>query len=122
MDGFQDGPKPTILSSVNFNGVTYEPGMERALAASGLPLADFRRLADADVIIGFEGVLPKAGSAFAGPGPEEEAEEIELPPVSKLAEFLQGYDSADEVRQIKDLDTRKSAQDLYDARIAELEG
>lgn len=121
MDEFDNAPRPTIISSISFNGVNYVAGMERDLAHSELPVADFKRLTAIGVIAGFEKHIARLESGEAATA-EETEEEIELPPISKLAEFLEGYDDVDEIRSIQEQDKRKSAQEVYEARIAELEG
>lgn len=121
MDDFSTAPRPTIITGVSYNGVNYVTGMEKALSESGLPMDDFKRLTEVGVLAGFEGWMAKMAS---GEKIEEEvvAEEITLPTVSDLAEFLEGYNDIDEIRSIQAQDHRKSAQEVYEARIAELEG
>ena len=76
-------------------------------------------LAIAQAITDPKGVIdahtPKA------PAGTEPVEETELPNVSDLQEHLASITSIDEVKALQAQDDRKTAQPLYDARIAELE-
>lgn len=54
--------------------------------------------------------------------PAVDPDEIELPIVAELAEFLQGFDDPQLIRALQERDSRKTAQRHYDARVEELTG
>lgn len=54
--------------------------------------------------------------------PSVEPDEIELPIVAELADFLQGFDDPELIRALQERDSRKTAQRHYDARVEELTG
>jgi len=50
------------------------------------------------------------------------AESVELPTLDKLERKLKRITDSDEVKAMQAADDRKGAQELYEARLAELEG
>lgn len=59
---------------------------------------------------------PEAGASAV------DVDDIELPTVKELADFLAEIDDVETVRALQERDERKTAQSHYDARIAELSG
>lgn len=131
-DEFDTSARPTLIASVLYGTRRYLPGDEKDFArdfgAQGMAaVPDMIRLTELGVISGFERVVARleAGqSPFeeekASAAPDSSVEQITLPSVSKLAEFLQSYTDADTVRQIAAQDVRATAAPIYEARIAEL--
>jgi len=52
----------------------------------------------------------------------ESSDEIELPTLDKLERKLKRMKDAEEIRTMQSADDRKGAQELYEARLAELSG
>jgi hypothetical protein len=72
-----------------------------------------------------DGVLSRAGALPTGSG--EAASEVidddeELPTLADMPQYLASINNVDQVKALQAKDDRKGAQDLYDARIAELGG
>ena len=87
---------------VDFNGRKYVPGEEDELAAV-LPKRDVDVFVERGILTG----------DWSGAG--------ELPPVKDLARFLSGIETVEDVRALQSRDNRKSAAEIYDERIAEIE-
>nr|NIP56715.1 50S ribosomal protein L4 [Gemmatimonadota bacterium]NIP77789.1 50S ribosomal protein L4 [Gemmatimonadota bacterium]NIR77092.1 50S ribosomal protein L4 [Gemmatimonadota bacterium]NIU29444.1 50S ribosomal protein L4 [Gemmatimonadota bacterium]NIV59858.1 50S ribosomal protein L4 [Gemmatimonadota bacterium] len=64
---------------------------------------------------------PKAEKKKAAE-PSVDLDEIELPIVAELADFLQDFDDPELIRALQERDSRKTAQRHYDARVEELTG
>jgi len=72
-----------------------------------------------------EAAAAEAEGAAAGESEGEtpiDPDEIELPTVARLADFLSDFDDVALIRALQDRDERKTAQTHYDARIEELTG
>lgn len=66
------------------------------------------------------GVKASKGQGTSGQTPDPDEDET-LPPIKDLAEHVSGLKTVEEVQALAKRDDRKSAEKIYDARIAELE-
>lgn len=76
----------------------------------------------AQAIVDPKGTLERKNAAVKAEGPGKSTEPDDaLPPIKDLADHVSGLKTVEEVQALAKRDDRKSAEKIYDARIAELE-
>ena len=114
-DQAREGKREARRASLNARrrGVTLEAEAEVAPKAEKAPKAETAPKAE------------KAPEAELAPEAAEGAvsiDDIKLPKVGDLADFLNGFDNAADVAALQERDGRKTARVYYEARLAELTG
>lgn len=94
------------------DGKVYVEGDEDEFAEAATA-EEVAHLEEKGVIRGFAGSGKKGGT---------DADPLTATKVEDLPDALQAVDDIDRIKAAKAADTRKTAPDVYDARIAELEG